>query len=167
MNTEYTALGLMSGTSGDGVDASIIRSDGKNKYEVILNKYFEYDKKIYEDIHELRRHINNLKDLSNLRDKISLFEKNITLFNAKVVNNFTQEKIDFVGFHGQTIYHDSKERVSKQLGDGKLLSELTKKKIIHNFRQNDLKNGGEGAPLTPIFHKLLVNQKKLTYRLQF
>ena len=46
MSTEYTALGLMSGTSGDGVDASIIRSDGKNKYEVILNKYFEYDKKI-------------------------------------------------------------------------------------------------------------------------
>ena len=161
MSTEYTALGLMSGTSGDGVDASIIRSDGKNKYEVILNKYFEYDKKIYEGIHELRRNINHLKDLSNLGDKISLFEKNITLFNAKAVNNFAQEKIDFVGFHGQTIYHDSKEKVSKQLGDGKLLSELTKKKIIHNFRQNDLKNGGEGAPLTPIFHKLLVNQKKI------
>ena len=115
MSTEYTALGLMSGTSGDGVDASIIRSDGKNKYEVILNKYFEYDKKIYEGIHELRRNINHLKDLSNLGDKISLFEKNITLFNAKAVNNFAQEKIDFVGFHVQTIYHDSKEKVSKQL----------------------------------------------------
>ena len=54
MTKEYTVLGLMSGTSGDGVDASIIKSDGENKYEVILNKYFEYDKKIYKDFHELK-----------------------------------------------------------------------------------------------------------------
>ena len=50
MTKEYTVLGLMSGTSGDGVDASIIKSDGENKYEVILNKYFEYDKKLYKDL---------------------------------------------------------------------------------------------------------------------
>ena len=59
--------------------------------------------------------------------------------------------IDFIGFHGQTIYHNAEEKISKQLGDGKLLSRLTKKKIIYNFRQNDLKNGGQGAPLTPNF----------------
>jgi len=161
MNKEYTSLGLMSGTSGDGVDASVVRSDGKKKCKVILNKYFEYDKKTYSDFHELRNHINNPKDLYNLQDKITLLEKNITLFHAKVVNNFVKENIDFVGFHGQTIYHNSTEKVSKQLGDGKLLSKLTKKKVIYNFRENDLKNGGEGAPLAPIFHKLLVNQKKI------
>ncbi len=161
MNKEYTALGLMSGTSGDGIDASIIRSDGENKCEVILNKYFEYDKEIHEVINEFRKSINNLKDLENLQDKIAVFEKNITLFHAKVVNSFAQEKIDFVGFHGQTIYHDGKERISRQLGDGNLLSELTKKNVIYNFRKNDIENGGEGAPLTPIFHKLLVNQKKV------
>ena len=64
-------------------------------------------------------------------------------------------KIDLVGFHGQTIYHNPKEKISKQLGDGKLLSKLTKKNIIFNFRENDIKNGGQGAPLTPIFHQLL------------
>ena len=48
------------------------------------------------------------------------------------------------------------KKISKQLGDGKLLSQITKKKVVvYDFRQNDLKNGGEGAPLTPIFHKLL------------
>ncbi len=161
MTKEYTVLGLMSGTSGDGVDASIIKSDGKNKFEVILNKYFEYDKKICESFHELRTLINNPKDLYNLMEKIDHLEKNITLYHAEIINNFKQKKIDFVGFHGQTIYHNAKKKISKQIGDGKLLSKLTKKNIIYNFRQNDLKNGGEGAPLTPIFHQLLVKQKKV------
>ena len=71
-----------------------------------------------------------------------------------------------LGFHGQTIYHNSKEKISKQLGDGNLLSQLTKNTVIYNFRQNDLKNGGEGAPLTPIFHKLIsTNKKRLNHLL--
>tara|TARA_B100000941_G_C28357586_1_gene475241 strand:- start:36 stop:833 length:798 start_codon:yes stop_codon:yes gene_type:complete len=53
------------------------------------------------------------------------------------------------------------EKISNQLGDGKLLAQLTKKNIIYNFRKNDLKNGGEGAPLTPIFHNLIATQLKL------
>ena len=54
-----------------------------------------------------------------------------------------------------------KKKFLKQLGDGKLLSKLTKKTVIYDFRQNDLKNGGHGAPLTPIFHKLLVKKFKI------
>ena len=65
-----------------------------------------------------------------------------------------------VGFHGQTIYHNPKEKISKQLGDAKLLNQLTKKKVVHNFRKNDILNGGEGAPLAPIFHQLILTQKK-------
>ena len=52
------------------------------------------------------------------------------------------------------------EKISRQLGDGKLLYQLTKRKIIYNFRENDILNGGEGAPLTPIFHQLIATQKK-------
>ena len=54
MGKLYTALGLMSGTSGDGVDVSIISSDGINQYREISNKYFKYDQKIYENLHNLR-----------------------------------------------------------------------------------------------------------------
>ena len=165
MNKFYCSLGLMSGTSADGVDASIIQSNGDMEYEVILDKYFKYSQSIYQNIHNLKEEINNSEDLKNLSEKIQPLEKDITLFHAKVVNEIienSKKNIDFLGFHGQTIFHNAKEKISKQLGDGKLLSKLTKKSVIYDFRQNDLKNGGHGAPLTPIFHKLL--KKKFGFK---
>ena len=164
MGKIYTALGLMSGTSGDGVDVSIITSDGIDQYSEIINKYFIYDQKIYENLHKLRVKITKSEDLKKNENEITNLEKDITLFHAKIVNNilkFTNKNIDFIGFHGQTIYHNPIEKISKQVGDGNLLSQLTKKTVIYNFRQNDIKNGGEGAPLVPIFHRLIVNQKKI------
>ena len=165
MKKIYCSLGLMSGTSADGVDASIINSDGDKEYEVILNKYFKYNQKTYENIHSLKEKINSFKDLKIFSKEIMSLEKEITLFHANVVDEIIQESksnVDFIGFHGQTIFHNSKERISKQLGDGKILSQLTKKIIVCNFRENDLNNGGEGAPLAPIFHKLIINQHKIS-----
>ena len=164
MSKFYSCLGLMSGTSADGVDASIIQSDGDIEYEVILDKYFKYSQNIYKNIHNLKDRINDSKDLNNLSKKIQILEKEITLFHANLVNEIIKEyrsNIDFIGFHGQTIFHNAEERISKQLGDGKLLSKLTKKSVIYDFRKNDLKNGGHGAPLTPIFHKLLKKKFKI------
>ena len=161
MKREYTALGLMSGTSGDGVDASIIQSDGQNKYKVILDKFYEYDMDVYKNIHELKERINSIKDLKNLKKEIIKIEKEITLFHSEIISDLNRYKIDLVGFHGQTIFHNANIKTSKQLGDGNLLSKITKKNIIYNFRENDLKNDGQGAPLTPIFHKLLVSTKKI------
>ena len=93
---------------------------------------------------------------------IKRLEEKITLFHAKTVKDITSNlNIDLIGFHGQTLYHNPKEKVSIQLGNGKLLSQLSKKKIVYDFRQNDILNGGEGAPLTPIFHKYLILTKKL------
>jgi anhydro-N-acetylmuramic acid kinase len=164
MGKIFTALGLMSGTSGDGVDASIISSDGINQYSEIINKYFKYDQKIYENLHNLREKILKFEDLKKNEDEINHFEKKVTLFHAKIVNEilkYTDKKVDFIGFHGQTIYHNPLERISKQIGDGNLLSQLSKKIVICNFRQNDIDNGGEGAPLAPIFHRLIAKQKNI------
>jgi anhydro-N-acetylmuramic acid kinase len=164
MTKEYVSLGLMSGTSGDGIDASVIQSDGENDYKVILNEYFEYSPDIHQKIHSLKDKINNLKDLNSLSEELKQLEKTITLFHAKVANdilNESKQNIDLIGFHGQTIYHKAAEKISKQLGDGQLLSQLTKKNLIFNFRENDIKHGGEGAPLTPIFHKLLKEKFKI------
>ena len=160
----YTALGLMSGTSMDGVDASIIQTDGKSEYKAILDKYFAYPENIYNDLTTLRDKIKISNDLKKLQKEIKSIEKDITIFHAESVEKIlkkTRLNVDFIGFHGQTIFHNSKEKISKQLGDGKLLSKLTKKKVVYDFRQSDLKNEGEGAPLTPIFHKLIIEKKKI------
>ena len=164
MGKIYTALGLMSGTSGDGVDASIISSNGIDQYSEIINKYFKYDQKIYENLHNLRGKIFKSEDLKKNENEINNLEREITLFHAKIVIEILEmidAKIDFIGFHGQTIYHSPIEKISKQLGDGNLLSQFTKKTVIFNFRQNDIRNGGEGAPLAPIFHKLIAKQNKI------
>ena len=159
---QYTSLGLMSGTSGDGVDASIIVSDGHSKYEAIKDKYYEYDNGIYQNFHELKEIINNTQDLKNHNQSLKNLERQITIFHAKVIKDLSKNnKFELVGFHGQTILHNPAEKISKQLGDGLLLSQLSKKDIVFNFRSNDIKNGGEGAPLSPIFHQLILKQLKL------
>ena len=154
----------MSGTSADGVDASIIQSNGDNEYKVILDKYFKYSPSIYQNIHNLKDKIKDSEDLKKLTKEIQILEEEITLFHANAVNEIIKKykhNIDFVGFHGQTIFHNEKEKISKQLGDGKLLSKITKKTVIYEFRKNDLRKGGNGAPLTPIFHKLLKSKFKI------
>ena len=170
MSKSYYSLGLMSGTSGDGVDSSIVQSDGDTEYKVILDKYFEYGQGIYENIHNLKEKINNSEDLNIFSKGLESLEKEITLFHAQAVDEIIKDSkanIDFIGFHGQTIFHNAAEKISVQLGDGKLLSQLTKKTVVYDFRQNDLKNGGEGAPLTPIFHQLIVKEKKIDLSVNF
>ncbi len=164
MSKSYNSLGLMSGTSGDGVDASVINSDGEAHYRVLINKYFQYSEEISQNIYKLKRNINKIEDVKKYIIEINDLERKITLFHSNVVSNIIKDndfEIDLVGFHGQTILHSPKQKYSKQLGDGNLLSQLLKKKIIYNFRQNDLLNGGEGAPLSPIFHQTIIKQKRI------
>ena len=162
MSKQYTCLGMMSGTSGDGVDASIIRSNGLDELTILKEKYYEYDENLFHEFHNLKKKINSIADLKKFSSLINILEKNITIFHAKVVKDITQGfNLDLIGFHGQTLYHNPQEKISMQLGDGNLLSQLSKKKIVFNFRKNDILNGGEGAPLTPIFHKYLLKSKKI------
>ena len=160
----FNSLGLMSGTSMDGVDLSVIKSDGYSKIEYLYDKYYEFDDNLFSQLIELRNCVNSTKDLSQYLEKIKNVEKTFTLFNSSIVKdiiNTTNIKLDLIGFHGQTILHLPDEKISKQIGDGHLLSQLTKCLVVNNFRQNDLMNGGQGAPLVPIFHDLI--SQKLIY----
>ena len=164
MEKIYTSLGLMSGTSMDGIDASIIKSDGTDKYETVLDQYFEYSEEIYRELTIIRDKINSKKDLERNSILLSELEKKITLFHGKIGMQVIEKynsKLDLIGFHGQTIFHSADEKISRQLGDGNLLSSLLKKKVIYNFRENDIINGGQGAPLAPVFHCLLVKQNEI------
>ena len=164
MSKSFYSLGLMSGTSMDGIDVSIIKSDGEVKFNGVLNKYFEYSDDFHKNLLSNRDKINNSEDLRIYTKELEVLEKEITLFHAKVINEVIKEidfNIDIIGFHGQTIFHNADEKISKQLGDGSLLSQLVKKKVVYDFRQNDLRNGGQGAPLAPIFHKLISQKIKI------
>tara|TARA_B100002019_G_scaffold57639_1_gene49503 strand:- start:49 stop:1185 length:1137 start_codon:yes stop_codon:yes gene_type:complete len=152
----FNSLGIMSGTSMDGLDISLIKTDGKNYFERILDRYYDFPKNLYEKLIRLRKIINSKEDLDNHQTEIKDTERIFTLFHATMINDvMPQNKIDIVGMHGQTIFHSIKDKISIQIGDGKLLSQLIRKKVIFNFRKNDIENNGQGAPLTPVFHNLI------------
>ena len=166
----FTSIGLMSGTSMDGVDLSVIKSDGNDQFSSIYDTYKEFDDGLYNQLIGLRDKISNSIDLDTYSKEINDIEKEFTLFNSHLINEVIKninEDIDLIGFHGQTIFHDPKIQISKQLGDGRLLSSLFKKIVINNFRQNDLNHGGQGAPLTPIFHSLISKIIQKKFKLKF
>ena len=163
---EYMALGCMSGTSLDGIDCSLIKSDGLSFANEISNEFIPYSK-------ELQKKLLNTISQEYLNDPSVL-----TLLNEeykKAINQFIKNnnvKIDLIAMHGQTIFHDQKTKISIQLFD-KSLSFDSNSPVICNFRKNDLLNGGNGAPIMPEFHnvdwdkKLSVLSKFKDERLQY
>ncbi len=150
-NKTLTAIGLMSGTSMDGIDAAIIKTDGITIKEI--GDYYELS------------YSNQLKD--RIREALlgnadSALEMDITHLHAKAVNELlnkaglNKNDVDVIGFHGQTIKHDPENGITLQIGDGKLLASLTGIDVVNNFRINDVKNGGQGAPLVPLYHQAIV-----------
>ena len=164
-------LGMMSGTSMDGVDISLIKTDGDNFFESIVDKYYEFPDNLYHELIKIRETINSKEDLKIQHKEIRNIEKKFTLFHASLIDDLKSNfEIDVVGFHGQTIFHSPKNKISFQIGDGYLLSKLVSKKVVFNFRKNDIDHSGQGAPLTPIFHNLIskkINEKNKNISLYF
>ena len=166
----FTALGLMSGTSMDGVDLSLIKSDGNTNFIHVLDDYFEFKDDLREKILYLRNNLLVFEDLKKFSNELEQIDREFTLFNGKIVNKILEDykdKVDLIGFHGQTVFHDSDKKISKQLGNGNLLSQITQKIVVSDFRKKDLINGGQGAHLTPILHKLLSNFLNKKYKISY
>jgi anhydro-N-acetylmuramic acid kinase len=169
MKKLITSIGLMSGTSCDGIDASIIQSDGEDELNSIGDYFSPYEEKTRSRIRKLKEKIEKILDLEDNKNEITYLEKEITFLHSRAIDlllekyKINNSKIALVGFHGHTIFHSFRDKKSKQLGDGKVLSRLSGLNIVYNFRENDLKNGGQGAPLVPIYHKLL--KKKLQLKM--
>jgi len=151
-------IGLMSGTSMDGINASLVKTNGeileKTGYQTISNysnatisllkEYvFNYNTFKYDKYYEY--------ELSN---QIVIDHNNA----IKEIKKLSGMKPDLVGFHGQTVFHNPKKNISVQIGSGYLLSKMSQIKVVSNFRQNDIENGGEGAPISPIYHKFLMQK---------
>ena len=157
MEKNLSALGFMSGTSGDGVDTSVISSNGKDTINIKYNRFDPYPTNLSNKIHRVKESISEMQDLLKYSSEIDKLELEITDFHIDIAIKATKEvDYDLIGFHGHTIYHNTEEKISKQIGLGANLSKLTNKDVVYNFRQNDIKNGGEGAPLSPIYHQALI-----------
>lgn len=155
---QFKIIGLMSGTSMDGINGSYIISNGKSITRFNFNQIFDYSEKTKTLIAEFNT--NPLKAISNY-EKTNKLIKFITFDHANAVELLSSKysvKADFIGFHGQTIYHNPENKISIQLGDAKLLSKLTHTNVVYDFRSEDIKNNGQGAPLAPIYHKYLIEE---------
>ena len=153
-----TVLGTMSGTSMDGIDISVVETDGKTIKRKKINCFFRYSKKTTKYLNLALK--NQDLVLKNKKFK-KLLDNLITIDHINSINKTTNKfklKIDLIGFHGQTIYHSFKNKVSIQLGSPNILAKKLNKCVISNFRDQDLLNGGQGAPLAPIYHKLLIEE---------
>lgn len=149
----FNAIGLMSGTSLDGIDAALIRTDGREIVEPRGFVTLPYDP----DLRDI------LRDCLGLREdkggKVAKAAREMTLAHADTVRELLAEtgerveNIDFIGFHGQTLTHDPANRFTWQIGDCGLLAKETGIDTVGDFRSADIAAGGQGAPFLPLYHR--------------
>ncbi|MES2219235.1 MAG: anhydro-N-acetylmuramic acid kinase [Pseudomonadota bacterium] len=203
------SIGLMSGTSMDGIDAALLNTDGKTAITELGNVFLPYSpelKILFKAIEYAARlamgnlelaaqnfpatlveHLKNslgLPDVliaSKVKELASYFHQQqnpavtfsqivlrSTELHAEAVQQllkktgFTASEIDVIGYHGQTLLHKPANKISLQVGDGKLLAELTGITTVNDFRSRDIAFGGQGAPFAPLYHQALaVRDKKI------
>ena len=161
MNKNVLVIGLMSGTSMDAIDGTILKTNGENFSRTKIQASLKYSKATKDIL--LNAQKNPLKFIKN-KDKLKLINKLVTLDHITLIKKILNQSINkphLIGFHGQTIFHSFKKKTSIQLGDPQLLSDITRLPVISRFRQNDIENGGHGAPLSPVYHKALAKEMKL------
>ncbi|MGE5502788.1 MAG: anhydro-N-acetylmuramic acid kinase [Actinomycetota bacterium] len=145
------ALGLMSGTSLDGVDAALVLTDGVSVERMGPATTVPYDDGLRD---ALRSVLGGVGDVAEV-------ERRLTLVHADVVKRFLdgagvhRAEVDVIGFHGHTILHRPAERRTWQIGDGALLAETLGIPVVNDFRSDDVAAGGQGAPLVPVYHRAL------------
>lgn len=137
----------------DGIDAALIETDGilvHKKYGGVAIKYDdEFRAKIREAIATKTGYGELARELSEQHGDAT--SKLLTKLNIKA------EDVDIIGYHGQTVDHRPHERITVQLGDGALLANFTGIDVVNDMRSNDVKNGGQGAPLIPVFHAAIAH----------
>jgi anhydro-N-acetylmuramic acid kinase len=145
---------MMSGTSLDGVDAALIRSDGESLLETGPFLSLPYDS-------SFRKRLRRLLGLRHLTEEVAAVETLLTKRHAEAVARLLDQAgleprdIAAIGFHGQTLFHAPSEGFTWQIGDGNLLAALTGIVVVNELRAADVAAGGEGAPLVPVYHAAL------------
>lgn len=157
-NKIIRCIGLMSGTSADGLTAAYCLIDfGKRKIDVEAFKNYEYDLKLKKRIIEARSL--SLKEIVKLHyDLGGIWSDMIIKFLKEF--NIRKSKIDLISSHGQTVYHSSSDKITFQIGEPEFISRNLDIPVAYDFRVGDIIFGGEGAPLIPFMDEFLFGEEK-------
>lgn len=156
-----TAIGLMSGTSLDGVDVALITTDGKRVSALGPSGYRPYTEPERGVLRQALAEAVNLERRDARPGVLGEAERVVTLAHAEAVASFTaqnhisRENIDIVGFHGQTVLHRPAQKLTVQIGDAMALAKAIHIPVMHDFRAADVAAGGQGAPFVPVYHRAL------------
>jgi anhydro-N-acetylmuramic acid kinase len=162
------AIGLMSGTSMDGIDVALIETDGEGAVRSIAAGEYPYDaafRRLLAGSLETAKAINSRGQRPN---GLAEVEREITDRHAVAVQTFlagsgkAAAEIGVIGFHGQTVLHRPQQGLTVQLGDGPRLAKSTGIPVVYDMRANDMVLGGQGAPLVPVYHAALAAKLDLT-----
>ena len=161
MTMMLTAIGLMSGTSLDGVDVALIETDGRRVKAFGPTGYRPYTQN---ERGLLRQALTEAVDLPQRDARPGILreaEHAVTIAHAEAVAAFTaqnrllREDVDIVGFHGQTVLHRPAQKMTVQIGDATALAKAIHIPVMHDFRAADVAAGGQGAPFVPVYHRAL------------
>jgi anhydro-N-acetylmuramic acid kinase len=156
-----TTIGLMSGTSLDGVDVALIETDGKQIRAFGPSGYRPYTDHERGLLHQALTEAVHLPRRDARPGILREAERAVTMAHAEAVKTFTAhnritcEDIDIVGFHGQTVLHRPERRLTVQIGDAAALAKAIHIPVMHDFRAADVAAGGQGAPFVPVYHRAL------------
>lgn len=159
--TVWTAIGLMSGTSLDGIDVALLRTDGETVVERGPSLGRSYAGAFRRRLQQALETAKAIRERTERPGDLREIERELTLRHAEVVSAFLAENglkpadIDAIGFHGQTVLHRPDAALTVQLGDGGLLAKETGVDVVYDMRANDMAHGGQGAPLIPVYHAAL------------
>jgi anhydro-N-acetylmuramic acid kinase len=161
MTGTMKAIGMMSGTSMDGIDIALLETDGDRIDAFGATGGRPYTAAERELLRQAMAEAAHLRDRDHRPAILAEAENLITESHAKALQTFLRENrlsaedIGVVGFHGQTVIHKPHERLTVQLGNGQRLADLIGIRVIYDFRANDVAQGGEGAPFVPVYHRAL------------
>ena len=147
-------IGLMSGTSLDGVDVAWLESDGRDHLVPGPSRTIAYDPGFREE----------LRACLGRQSAPHAVIQELTLFHATAIHALLDDMgvgldaVDAIGFHGQTLFHNPADKITVQIGDGDFLAQYLGKPVVYDFRTADVAAGGQGAPLVPVFHAAMVRR---------
>ncbi|MBC8038428.1 MAG: anhydro-N-acetylmuramic acid kinase, partial [Rhizobiales bacterium] len=151
----------MSGTSLDGIDVAMVRTDGETVVQRGPSRTFPYDAAQRSLLKDAIEEAKGITDRKARPGSLATAEWQLTEWHVAAVEAFSEElgltpsEIDVIGFHGQTVLHRPEMRLTVQLGDGPMLARRLGRPVVYDMRAADVAAGGQGAPLAPVYHRAL------------